>query len=635
MKCKLLIIPLIFILSLISVYADQLFLQNNVTEILEDTFIDQVFPDESFANETNIDIGEIGTDIRELFIKFNIGSIPIGSNITKAELGLFEFEDNTENIDDYKIFEVENQTWTEDEIKFNNQPLQFSLITQTSNPTLNADGFILFDVLSWVIREFNLSNNNVSFNLQKDLDSGGLDDTVKFRSREFQTVSERPFLNITFIIPVNQPPILNLADPSLNINNTKNNTIPLDIFFSATDDSLNDLTCLLRNTTTILDTGTFSQGTSFLTLAEGEIVLSQSFTDLNLSCFDNSLENLSSTLLLNITLDTVPPIIFLSDPIDDSSFNKQQVSSIRIRANCTDVPVFRFNISIRNESTNNLIVSFETKSPVNNILAIDEQLTISNFAAGSYFVNYTCSDPHTKRIINDYNIRKNDSDLSIRYDNEFRIKYLNNSLEITSYGTKKDISGDRYSFWFKTGKRESATKRTFIFQVIGNSQVEYISDSRYKAHFIVGDRWIDFEFGDNDATYSISRITNNNYQVSITTTKTDLNFNSVGDLNIVSVLTTFNIFSAERPTDLYKLGVCPVETLQSSLFFMFMVLLAFLIMIIALFIKNGLLGFLGAILLAILSLFFYTCIFAVGIVLTGLSIFLMSFFIFKGANGTL
>jgi len=83
----------------------------------------------------------------------------------------------------------------------------------------------------------------------------------------------------------------------------------------------------------------------------------------------------------------------------------------------------------------------------------------------------------------------------------------------------------------------------------------------------------------------------------------------------------------------YELGVCPITTsLQSTIFFMFMVLLAFIIMGIGFGIRNGLLGFLGALLLIILSAFFYACIFAVGVILTGLGIFMVSFFVIKGVK---
>ena len=105
---------------------------------------------------------------------------------------------------------------------------------------------------------------------------------------------------------------------------------------------------------------------------------------------------------------------------------------------------------------------------------------------------------------------------------------------------------------------------------------------------------------------------------------------------LIVFLFLISIASASADDDDYEIGTCPItENLQSTLFFMFMVIIAFVIISIAFLIKNGLLGTIGAILLIILSAFFYACIIAVGLVLTALGIILISLFIFKGANNFL
>ncbi len=336
------------------------------------------------------------------------------------------------------------------------------------------------------------------------------------------------------------PPIITLIAPD---NNSVNNSVPLDITFTVTDNFPNLIICELRNSSTLLDSGTFTQAvTSTIILAKGEIALSQAFPDLSLICFDNTLLNNSATLNLNYTLDTIPPIIFPISPPDLSSFNRDIISSIIIKANCTDVPVFRLNITIENASDR--IASFESRSPVNNVIVIDETLDISNLGIGTYFVNHTCSDPHTKGIIQDYNIRKNLSSNSIRYVtpalNQFEIVYLQ-GLEINDFGSSKADSEDRYKFWFNTNWTESKTIRTFIFELTSKKPVYYISNSKFKGHFITGDNWIDFELDDDQAVYIVTKNARGNWEVEITTARTNLNFNSVGDLNIASVTTQFEI----------------------------------------------------------------------------------------------
>ena len=97
MKIKLLIILIIFILGLVSVSADELFLQNETTEVLEDTFIDEGNPDLDNGNDGQLIIGENTGNDQQAFIKFSITQLPIGANITKAEF-VRKFEEG-ENIE--------------------------------------------------------------------------------------------------------------------------------------------------------------------------------------------------------------------------------------------------------------------------------------------------------------------------------------------------------------------------------------------------------------------------------------------------------------------------------------------------------------------------------------------------------
>ncbi len=203
MKKTILIPILIFILSLFSVNADEIFLQNETTENLEDTFIDEGSPDLDNGNDAGMLIGENTGNKQESFIKFSISQIPDGSSITKAELGLFEIIDNTEDANTFDVHEVENQTWNENEVTFNNEPSSQNPIIEVSNPTTSPDGFILFNVLSWVLNQSGQGLTNVSFLINKSLDAGGGNDQVTFRTKEISDQTVRPFLNITFTPPLN------------------------------------------------------------------------------------------------------------------------------------------------------------------------------------------------------------------------------------------------------------------------------------------------------------------------------------------------------------------------------------------------------------------------------------------------
>ncbi len=426
------------------------------------------------------------------------------------------------------------------------------------------------------------------------------------------------------------PPVITLITPA---NNTATNVIPLNITLSVTDDFPNDILCILSNSTITFDSGTFPQSTNFnLILAKGEIALDQEFPDLKVTCFDNTVPNNNSAIiLLNYTLDTIPPIIFTISPANEQKFNKDITSSINIKANCTDAPVFRLNITIENAT--NRIASFESRSPVNNFIVIDENLNIATLGVGNYTINYTCADTHTKIIIADYNIRKNISDRTIKYvtpdRNEFKIRYLQNSLDLADFGSEKAESKDRYKFWFNSNETETKTRRTFIFEIISKKPVYYIENSNYKGHFITGNNWIDFEFNDKDAAYKVTRNTRNNYEVEITTAKTNLNFNSVGDLNLASTTTTFEIFFTEQIEDLFQITVCRTDTGSSLLLGLFMLISLFLITL-GITTNIGFIGFFGSLALLFTSLRIIPCIAALATILIFLSLLLLFHFIFRG-----
>ncbi len=424
-------------------------------------------------------------------------------------------------------------------------------------------------------------------------------------------------------------PVIILISPA---NNTAQNTVPLNITFSVTDNFPNDIICILQNSTFVFDTGTFTQGAnSNLTLAEGSFVLSQEFPNLELTCFDNSVPfNNSATLLLNYTLDTNPPVIQTFNPADQIRFNKQIFSEIEISGNCSDVPVFNFNITVTNDT--DTIATFSDNTPVNNVLSIKENITITNLGVGFYTVNYTCADTHTRnRLSGDYNVRKNNSDFSIKWiapdGNQFRIRYLQNSIAFNSFGSRKVRSGDRYDFFFNSNESES--ERTFIFEILSRKKVFYLQDSSYKAHFITGNNWIDFEFDDPDATYVITKNGNGNWEVEITTVKAKLNFNSIGELNIATISTTFEIFSIVQIVDFFTVDVCRTDT-GSVIFLGLMFIISLILITMAMATKVGFIGVFGALMLLFTSLRIVPCIRIVATILIFLSILLFFFFIFRG-----
>jgi len=433
--------------------------------------------------------------------------------------------------------------------------------------------------------------------------------------------------NYTCSQPDITPPILTLISPS---NNTATNIIPLNITFTITDAS-NNATCVLQNSTEIFDTITAPTGiTTGLILEETEIVLDQEFPSLDITCFDNTPANNSALLNINYTLDTNPPVIIPILPINLSSFNTDVVSNIPIQANCSDVPVFRFNITIKNSS--DIIATYEDLTPTDNTLQIIEQLSTSGLGEGNYSVIMTCADTHTKNKIRNFKIKKDKFKDKLEWDtgkNKFGIRYdTSNSNRLKSFSSKKSKKGDRYSFDFNINKTKGVLN-TYTFIIENTKKIYYLPDSKYKAHFITGDNWIDFEFGDPEASYNVYLNSDNNYVVEITTKKTNLNFQSVGELNINTVATQFELTFTEQIENFFKVTECKTDV-GSVLLLSFFIIVSLLLIILGMTTNIGIIGVFGSIMLLVSSWYIIPCISLIGAILTLLSIIFIFLFIFRG-----
>ena len=84
--------------------------------------------------------------------------------------------------------------------------------------------------------------------------------------------------------------------------------------------------------------------------------------------------------------------------------------------------------------------------------------------------------------------------------------------------------------------------------------------------------------------------------------------------------------------DFFQLRVCPLQNLQSTILFIFFIILAFVIMIMGNNMRIGIVGFLGAFMILALSAFLYICLAVIGFLLTAVGLMMMSFFIFKGTR---
>ena len=143
-------------------------LQDNETENLGDITILEGQPDTSYPDSTAISVGEhITDDINQCYIKFNITAIPDSMIINNATLSLFMFANlyDSGETASIRVYEVDNQTWIEDNITWNNPVLPVGALINSSNVDGDDDDiWVFFNVTSWVLSEYNDNSKNISFN---------------------------------------------------------------------------------------------------------------------------------------------------------------------------------------------------------------------------------------------------------------------------------------------------------------------------------------------------------------------------------------------------------------------------------------------------------------------------------------
>lgn len=93
-----------------------------------------------------------------------------------------------------------------------------------------------------------------------------------------------------------------------------------------------------------------------------------------------------------------------------------------------------------------------------------------------------------------------------------------------------------------------------------------------------------------------------------------------------------NIFSALAAAPILASGVCP-QSLPGVMLLGLLLIASFGVMMFARYIRNGLTGFIGAIMLLMCVPFLFGCSFIIGSMLFMASIFMMSYFVLKGMSG--
>lgn len=232
-------------------------------------------------------------------IKFNISSIPISQTILDAVLILNVTSDLSETDDIIQIYSLLNNTWNEEVgfnyTKFNCNYLITGVLQDTFINPVTAS-LVDFNVTQWVSSEYNNGRYNVNFGgyLVDGVSDTGDDYTV-IKTKEYTSVSARPYLNITYEGGADSTPPTFTAIANI----TKDNVTAVYYDINATDTSglgsfwINDTTNFKINITS----GVFENNTQ----------LSVQLYWVNVSVND-TLNNVASQVIwVNITEYESPP----------------------------------------------------------------------------------------------------------------------------------------------------------------------------------------------------------------------------------------------------------------------------------------------------------------------------------------
>ncbi|MFH1592202.1 MAG: DNRLRE domain-containing protein [Candidatus Woesearchaeota archaeon] len=180
-------------------------LQEPDTENLEDAFFDE--DDTRTGTEALIIADVLDGHGAVTFVKFNMSSIPSDMMIEDATLCLYTSTTGTASDEDLDMWYVENQSWKEEEIDdlCNDGAVcdeVFDMFTTKIRTYNGLDGVIHWDCIDNLQSAVQTEIDNGNINLSFALNNSGTDasDSYQWKSKEWPTALNRPYLNITYTI---------------------------------------------------------------------------------------------------------------------------------------------------------------------------------------------------------------------------------------------------------------------------------------------------------------------------------------------------------------------------------------------------------------------------------------------------
>lgn len=407
-------------------------------------------------------------------------------------------------------------------------------------------------------------NHEIQLGIEKtsasNWDWDGMMDTVTFFNRAWNVDEVSSYhnsgsgVNCSEFVGIN----LEIEFYTFNLTNNSNissSTIPytLNFEYNITANIEDIITCKLYEDSILVNTSIINATEQSYRNISKTFTSQVNYTSFNyeLICNDSSINATDTNKTINVLIDETQPEIYFYYPLDSNISATKEMLSLNVSFEDDNLYNATITVYFPNES-----IYYTNNSGIINTTTFNftEELNLSGESDGSWIVQAKGCDGHTKQLIDDYAISKDLVNKKLTYNNEVSITIINE--DITDLNTIR--YDDRYSFEFLLNSK-SMLPSNVKFQLYSTEPLTYLKDSIYKGHFITGKYWVDFELENyTEEPYLIERIDDNNYYITITTTKKELIFKSIGELNCDEENVTFTkdstppncTFSVQSPIDI-------------------------------------------------------------------------------------
>lgn len=230
--------------------------------------------------------------------------------------------------------------------------------------------------------------------------------------------------------------------------------------------------------------------------------------DDNISIYKNGYFNLN---------DTITPLISWINPLNNNLSEFTANETITFSLYGYDINLFSLRADFYYPN-GTLAYNFSELNILGSNYTLENNIKLT--VAGNWTAKGNATDSHTDNILNNLEVLKGDNNLT--YNN---IKIVSpNAIKTNTIKLK-----DRYTFEFNY--EEGIGTRIYYLYTSDNSELYYIKNSEYNAHFVnfKNNLWIDFD-GTN-LNYEVKKITNSYYTITFYNAKNTLKFNSIGSQN--------------------------------------------------------------------------------------------------------